>query len=638
MLTSTKDNQLDNVDHTGELDAEKEKEKEIKNKLLNKLIIKMLDGILKKDAKELIYRQRSNPTEENKNALHQFVESLLNKRLEKMLGIRINLNNLQVLTNHQISTSITNNDYDYFVVDKNDEKIIAVPDNSTTFDEMMKAGLGTGEIEFNERGDITLKAYIEEWDSDIDDIKVTYHDGDKKGFKSIEKQTEDEGNSLRSFMEEVETIEEMRSMCISMILDLKDRIKGCETCETCSQVVSIVETNLAKYKKVTKLAQHFATLLMYIIDDVIPSNLNEKNITLLNDLFVIIVKNSSFPDICYLYEKFKQYINVNIYNGIILRLAIQKYKAFEIRIILDWGCDITVLNHKPIIRAFYYEKFGLIKTLILKGSSYKYYLKAELSPKRYEKLQARLDAYIADEAPNASELEKEFQGVILINAYRKVLQRKRAMERVASKIRSEDFSDSDDDEIDDRIISKPGFIDDFVNFFYGSICNNPYYQLRHLINNKPEYIDKVIEKMAEDDSITTHNFSNPSNTDEPSSKTTSKDKKKKKKKKPHNPSMQKEIPVTESLVKNDVQIAMESYDALNEETFNLLETSPGTINDTITQPIETYFTLETNTTLLSIPTQTINHWQRDFPWCDGGIMLYWDWHFEQVMRQFTPVC
>jgi hypothetical protein len=665
-------------------------EQELKDKLLNKLIIKMIDSILHKEANELIITQKANPTDENNNALHSFVESLVNKRLEKMLGIRINLNNLQVLTQRGINISMTNNDYDYIITKDN---IIDIPDSLNTntndntnnntndnntndtnkninnempsFDLLIQQPPSSGEIEFDESGDIILKAHIEEWDSDVDDVKIIHNNNDPSKISSIEKITEDEGNSFRSFMEEVETIEEMRSMCISMILDLKDRMKGCETCETCSQVVSILENNLAKYKKVTKLAQNFATLLMYIIDGVVPNNLNDKSIRLLNDLFVIIVKNSNFPDVCYLYEKYKQYININSYDGIILRLAIQKYKAFEVRIIIDWGCDITVLNHKPIIRAFYYEKFGLIKTLILKGSSYKFYLKAELNAKRYQKLQDRLDEYITEEAPNASELEKEFQAVILINAYRKMIQKKLIMEKKSGKIRSnnlsndtrdntnnhvikntnddanDDADDDADDYIDDTVISKPGFIDDFVNFFYGSICNNPYYQLRKLITNNPKYIDTEINKMVEavDNIDTKSNPGNPNNPnlDNPINNTvTTNKKKKKKKKKLHNP-----IPIIDIEIKEEETILHElSHELLLEEQHNMLNDE--TFNVEITQPepapyqssIHSYFT-ELDTFTLFYPNQTIDNWKRDYPWCDGGIMLYWDWHFDNLMQQFT---
>ena len=80
-----------------------------------------------------------------------------------------------------------------------------------------------------------------------------------------------------------------------------------------------------------------------------PTNLMKTLNTYLTSHLSLLVKNSKFPDIQFIYDKFKAFINVNAFDGLSLRLAIQKYKPVDIRIMLnEWGCDPFVRNHPRI--------------------------------------------------------------------------------------------------------------------------------------------------------------------------------------------------------------------------------------------------------------------------------------------------
>jgi hypothetical protein len=229
-------------------------------------------------------------------------------------------------------------------------------------------------------------------------------------------------DSFREYLESVKEFEDLRSMFICMILDLKERVKGCEHCETCSQVIKLVEVNIQMCKKVSKLAHGFANVFMYLVKGAIPDKLNENATHLLNVAFILLVKNSKFPDIQFIYDKFKAFINIDAFEGLALRLAIQKYKPADIRIMMkEWGCNITVRNHRPIIRAFHYEKFGVVRTLIELGSSYKYYLQEDLSAAEYQVFQKAIDKYLARQFPEATEIEKEFCIVEMINDFRHLM-------------------------------------------------------------------------------------------------------------------------------------------------------------------------------------------------------------------------
>ena len=220
----------------------------------------------------------------------------------------------------------------------------------------------------------------------------------------LDKESEDEEKiTLQKYLEDVESIDELRSMFISMILDLKERVKGCEQCETCSQVISIVESYIKEYKKISKLASLLANLFILIVENRMPAKLNTAQTKILELAFIMIMKNSNFSDVEYIYECFKGdgYININIYDGLAFRLAIQKHTNANIKKMISWGADITIRKHRPIIRAFHYEKFNVVKTLINAGSSYKYFLKAELDEEDHSKVLEKIDYILEKQILNS---------------------------------------------------------------------------------------------------------------------------------------------------------------------------------------------------------------------------------------------
>lgn len=271
-------------------------------------------------------------------------------------------------------------------------------------------------------------------------------------------------DSFREYLENVKEFEDLRSMFISMILDLKERVKGCEHCETCSQVIELVDLNIRMCKKVSKLAHGFANVFIYIVKDTIPDKLTENAKHLLNVAFILLVKNSKFPDIQFIYEKFKAFINVDAFEGLALRLAIQKYKPSEIRIMLsEWGCEPTIRNHRPIIRAFHYEKFGIVRTLIELGSSYKYYLQEDLSTTEYQSFQKVIDKYLARQFPEATEIEKEYRIVKMINDFRHVLLEEDTAAAAENNEEGNNYNP----------ITTDYFLEDFMQYFYDTTGTNP---------------------------------------------------------------------------------------------------------------------------------------------------------------------
>jgi hypothetical protein len=257
-------------------------------------------------------------------------------------------------------------------------------------------------------------------------------------------------DSFREYLEQIRDFEDLRAIFISMILDVKERVRGCEYCETCSQVIELVDMNISMCKKISKLAHGFANVFMYLVKGAIPDKLNENQKNLLNVAFILLVKNSKFFDIQYIREKFKAFINVDAFEGLALRLAIQKFRSADIRIMLqDWGCNPIICNHRPIIRAFYYEKFGIIRTLIERGSCYKYYLQEELSPNEYQIFQKAIDKYLATKLPEATEIEKEFHIVGMINDYRHML-----------------LEDDNEDGHGNNPLSNDCFLEEFIQYFY----------------------------------------------------------------------------------------------------------------------------------------------------------------------------
>lgn len=353
------------------------------------------------------------------------VQKIINSRIDATLGCRIGINSEQIFINDKgCCEKVTD-----------DEDIIRKQRNLIVMDagDDIKLSINSIHTKDVSRSDVVISIPIEELpmsDNTITESKLEsadIWDSDKESIQSYDSKVEhnDETThfkSLRAYIEEVDNIDDMRSMFISMILEFKERVKGCEHCETCSQVIQLVEINIKMAKKVTKLAHGFATVFMHLVDGVIPDKMPEHQINHLNVIFVLLVKNSEFDDVTFVYEKFKRFINVNAFEGIALRLAIQKYKPAEIRkMLLEWGCDPTVREHRPLIRAFYYEKFGIVRTLIELGSSYKYFLQEELAEKEYKTLQAAIDTYLAREMPDATRIEQELRIVGMINDYRHMI-------------------------------------------------------------------------------------------------------------------------------------------------------------------------------------------------------------------------
>jgi hypothetical protein len=444
---------------------------------LSACVLNVIDDVIKCEVAKPVGEQTVNSlvTSTDSEAiidLTKRVEEIVNKRIESTLGCKIGINNLHVMKNDANGRKKIKELFKEYDSDENSHSMFSNNMNDII---RKKQNLVVMEVDIDSNNSATASAtttnnsIVDPWDSDYEDtetaanphedmIKHDKHDNhDKHEHKSNDK-GDDKGDdnieyrSFRDYLEEVDNIDELRSMFISMILDFKERVRGCENCETCSQIIQIVETNIKKYKKVSKLAYVFSTIFIHMINDVIPDKLNENQINLLNVIFVLLVKNSKFPDLSYVYDKFKQFINVNAFDGLVLRIAIQKFKSVEIRImLLEWKCNITVLEHRPIIRAFHYEKFGVVRTLIELGSSYKYYLQKELSELNYKIFQMSIDDYLDREMPNSSRIEKELRIVGMINDYRLMIR---------------------DSGEDDLPLSNDYFIEEFLNHFLNIISTN----------------------------------------------------------------------------------------------------------------------------------------------------------------------
>jgi hypothetical protein len=382
-------------------------------------------------------------------------------------------------------------------------------------------------------------------------------------------------DSFREYLERVEDFEDLRSMFICMILDLKERVKGCEHCETCSQVIELVELNIRMCKKISKLAHGFANVFMHIVNRSIPAKLNENAKHLLNVAFILLVKNSKFPDVQFIYDNFKAFINVDAFEGLVLRLAIQKYKPAEIRIMLkEWGCDFTVRNHRCIIRAFHYEKFGVVRTLIELGSSYKYYLQEDLSTIEYQTFQTMIDKYLARQLPEATEIEKELHIVGMINDFRHILL-------------AEDASANNEEGNDDyNPISTDYFLEDFMQYFYEKTGTTPSER--------------------------------------------NKKKKKNKKRKNKNKSIQPEA--QPEAQPDTLDQNTNEYDVMNDETFNLEATSIVSKKDNKeTIILDTYYT---DKITAEVPYNQIHigNWKSS---CSMQDTSFWDNHFWNVFTQYS---
>ena len=426
------------------------------------------------------------------------------------------------------------------------------------------------------------------WDSDYSDDSDVYDVGGCDSFpdgsvmlgKNVAIIKDDEEgilrtDSFREYLENVKEFEDLRSMFISMILDLKERVKGCEHCETCSHVIELIDLNIQMCKKVSKLAHGFANVFIYIVKDTIPEKLNENAKHLLNVAFILLVKNSKFPDIQFIYEKFKAFINVDAFEGLALRLAIQKYKPAEIRIMLkEWGCNPIIRNHRPIIRAFHYEKIGVVRTLIELGSSYKYYLQEDLSETKYQLFQKTIDQYLARQFPEATEIEKEYQIVGMINDFRHVLLEEDTAAAAENNEENNNYNP----------ISTDYFLDDFMQYFYDITGT------------------------------------------EPSAKHGKKKKKKRKNKKKKNIQIDISSLPTESF---DNQ-----YDLMNDETFNdefsnKDATNQETTNETIL--LDSYYS---DKITAYVPSNQI-HLGNWTPSCAIEDTSFWDNHFQNILTQYA---
>jgi hypothetical protein len=80
--------------------------------------------------------------------------------------------------------------------------------------------------------------------------------------------------TFKKYLEDVEVVDDLKSMFIGMLLDLKERMKGCEQCETCSEVISIVESYIKEYKKTSKLATQLANLFILLVENRVPKVLS----------------------------------------------------------------------------------------------------------------------------------------------------------------------------------------------------------------------------------------------------------------------------------------------------------------------------------------------------------------------------
>jgi len=211
---------------------------------------------------------------------------------------------------------------------------------------------------------------------------------------------DDDGLTFKGFMNDVDCMEDIKSMFLSMILELRDRVKNCEHCETCSGVINMVEVFTTEYKKVTKLAQALANLFMLIKNGIYIKKYSDNQKKLINFAYILISKNSRFIDIQYLYDHFGSTIDINVYNGLSMLLAVQKYEVDEFNNLVEWGGDITVRNHRCIVRAFHYEKFEIARYLIKKGSSCKYFIDDEYrkSPENATRLLKKINKAI--KSPN----------------------------------------------------------------------------------------------------------------------------------------------------------------------------------------------------------------------------------------------
>ena len=228
----------------------------------------------------------------------------------------------------------------------------------------------------------------------IDNAK--YHDQTDSDNETENDSEDDDGLTFKGFMNDVDCMEDIKSMFLSMILELRDRVKNCEHCETCSGVINMVEVFTAEYKKVTKLAQALANLFMLIKNCIYIKKYSDNQKKLINFAYILISKNSRFIDIQYLYDNFGSTIDINVYNGLSMLLAVQKYEVDDFIKLVEWGGDITVRNHRCIIRAFHYEKFEIARYLIKKGSSCKYFIDDEYrkSPENATRLLKKINKAI----------------------------------------------------------------------------------------------------------------------------------------------------------------------------------------------------------------------------------------------------
>jgi len=223
-----------------------------------------------------------------------------------------------------------------------------------------------------------------------------------------------EGESESELDEDVEDVEDVED---EYKITFKKFLKDVECLG--SEVIFIVENYIKEYKKISKLAVQLANLFMPLVDKRVPKLLNNSQKKILDLVFIMIIKNSKFIDVEYIYECFKDNININAFNGLGIRLSVQKHGNNNIKKLISWGADITVREHRPIVRAFHYEDFHIVKTLIKHGSSYKYYLKAELEDDEFEFVYQKVQDLLHKELPNGScsDKDKEYKFIEWMKEY-----------------------------------------------------------------------------------------------------------------------------------------------------------------------------------------------------------------------------
>jgi hypothetical protein len=104
-----------------------------------------------------------------------------------------------------------------------------------------------------------------------------------------------------------------------------------------------------------------------------------------------------------------------------------------------------------------------VRTLIELGSSYKYYLQEDLSTTEYQSFQKVIDKYLARQFPEATEIEKEYRIVEMINDFRHVLLEEDTAAAAENNEEGNNYNP----------ITTDYFLEDFMQYFYDTTGTNP---------------------------------------------------------------------------------------------------------------------------------------------------------------------